>query len=96
MMTLKGVIHEREAPLLIATYEVEHQNDGPSGTTLTLPIHLIVGRTGVVAAVDISGPLVATTDEALDALAGWLERLSAGIRSRGKSTVQIPTFDVSR
>jgi len=79
---------------LIATYEVEHTTPGSTGTTLSLDLTLNITPAGQAeAGMAIQGPACASTDEALDRLAEWLERSGEAIRKRPKNfTHRIPVY----
>ena len=95
MLTLKAA-KLSDDQVLTAAYEAAHTRPGHDGTTLRLDVvvdrHLGFGRVTARATLVpcIEG---GTTEEALDKLADWAERLAIAIRHRGPASVLVPTFE---
>jgi hypothetical protein len=68
-------------------YIVKYSTEGRDGTTITIPLVLVISNRCCCSMVidDCNG---ATTDEALDKMARWLRMLANGIEKRNK--IEIP------
>lgn len=62
------------------------------GTSIDVPVRLLVGASGAKAAADIDVPEAPDEEAALDLLADSLERVAASIRARGEATRGIPVY----
>jgi hypothetical protein len=95
VLKLKNI--QFEAPeKTVATFDVCHTRYGPDGRVLTLTESLVLESQGlegpVLAKLVINDCVGQTADDALDTLAGWLERLAASIRNRGPAAPVLLTY----
>jgi hypothetical protein len=76
--------------LLKLEYSLEHSTPGRTGTNLASPLHIMVtpGKTTCKLVIDdCSG---ANTEEALERLASWCERMAIALRERPENRLSIP------